>query len=76
MFKRKAKLDFKPVAMFLIIVGAVFFTVGLLLILFLLPIGRFVPLSDSVLITIGGALIMGVGYANLELGLIRKQLDK
>ena len=74
--KLKKKYDFTPVAMFFIVVGVIFFVLGLLMILFLLPVGRVVPLPDAFLITIGGALLMAGGYINLELALIRRQLKK
>lgn len=76
MAKKKAvkKYDFTPVAMFFIILGTIFFVLGLCMIFFVSK--HLVPTGLSWLITIGGTLVMIGGYTNLELGLIRKQLDK
>lgn len=75
--KKRSKRDpfnFTPVAMFFIVVGVVFFVLGLFMILYT----SFSPVDPgfSYLITIGGAIIILLGYTNLELGLIRKELEK
>lgn len=74
MKKNTKHLNFTPVAMFFIVVGVVFFVLGVLMIFFVSR--SLVPLGFSYLITIGGVLIMIGGYTNLELGLIRKLLEK
>lgn len=74
MKKTQKHLNFTPVAMFFIIVGVIFFVLGLMMIFFVSR--SLVPLGFSYLIAIGGTLIMIGGYTNLELGLIRNQLEK
>jgi hypothetical protein len=64
------KITFTPVAMFFIILGAFFFVLGGYMIFFrILP----VPYFYSLLISMGGVMIMALGYIQLELGLIRKK---
>ena len=72
--KKQKKYDFTPVAMFFIILGIIFFIIGLFMIFF--ASHQVVSPGFSYLITIGGAMIMVGGYTNLELGMIRKQLQK
>lgn len=72
--KAQKKYDFTPVAMFFIVLGTIFFVVGLCMIFFVSK--HLVPSGFSWLITIGGVMVMIGGYTNLELGLIRKQLEK
>ena len=68
------KYNFTPVSMFFIIIGVIFFVLGLLS-MFLIKLPS-VSVGLSFLSTIGGTLIMVGGYTNLELGLIRKELEK
>jgi len=72
--KKTKHLNFTPVAMFFIVLGVVFFILGLFMIFF--ASHQLVSPGFSYLITIGGVLIMIGGYTNLELGLIRKHLQK
>ncbi len=72
--KKSKTLNFTPVAMFFIVLGIVFFILGLFMIFF--ASNKIIAPGFSYLITIGGALIMIGGYTNLELGLIRKQMRK
>ena len=72
--KHHKKLNFTPVAMTFIVVGVIFFVLGFLMIVFASPI--IIRPGISYLITIGGAVIIQLGYTNLELGLIRKELEK
>ncbi len=71
---KQKKYDFTPVAMFFIILGIIFFILGLFMIFF--ASHKVVSPGFSYLITIGGVMIMVGGYTNLELGMIRKQLKK
>jgi hypothetical protein len=72
--KHHKKLNFTPVAMTFIVVGVIFFVLGFLMIIFASP--DIIRPGLSYLITIGGAVIIQLGYTNLELGLIRKELEK
>ena len=71
---KQKKYDFTPVAMFFIVLGIIFFIIGLFMIFF--ASHQIVSPGFSYLITIGGVMIMVGGYTNLELGMIRKQLQK
>ncbi len=72
--KKHKKYNFTPVSMFFIILGIVFFVLGILAI-FLIKLPA-ISIGLAFLSSIGGALIMVGGYTNLELGLIRKELEK
>ncbi len=71
---KKKKYNFKPVAMFFIVVGIIFFVLGILSVFFIKLQG--VSIGLAFLSTIGGTIIMALGYVNLELGMIRKGLQK
>ncbi len=70
---RHRKLNFTPVAMFFIIIGTVILVLGFLMILFVSR--NIIEPGLSYLIFIGGAVIIQLGYINLELGFIRKELE-
>ena len=74
MKKKQKKYNFKPVAMFFIVVGIIFFVLGILS-LFLIKL-QGISISLAFLSTIGGTIIMALGYINLELGMTRKELQK
>ncbi len=57
-------------AMFFILLGALFFVIGLYMAFSSLIV---VKLSDALLALIGGALIMVAGYIQLDLGLMRRK---
>ncbi len=68
------KLNFTPVAMFFIILGAIVMVLGFLMILF--ASRDIIEPGLSYLVFVGGAIIIQLGYTNLELGFIRKELEK
>lgn len=67
-------LNFTPVAMFFIILGCIILVLGFLMVLF--ASRNVIEPGLSYLIFIGGALIIELGYTNLELGLMRKRMKK